>query len=158
MKNQISHRIAWLAGLSLVHIASAAPADVQHPKKREQIVEQASQLAKTAAPEAAVPPENLRNPFTASPIEDIRTARPTSDKDLLLVLSEQVQPLGAMGVAGNMMLTRKGQKPVKVNDKLTLSFDGTSYEVEVTSIDNTTFSLRYNQTEITRPIKSGKTP
>jgi len=103
-------------------------------------------------------PDNLRNPFTAAPVEEIRTARPTSDKDLLLVLAEQVQPLGAMGVAGNMMLTRKGQKPVKVNDKLTLSFDGTSYEVEVTSIDNTTFSLRYNQTEITRPIKSGKTP
>ena len=158
MKPQIAQTIAWLAGFTLVHMASAAPADVQHPKKREQTVEQASQLAKIAAPETVVLPDNLRNPFTAAPVEEIRTARPTSDKDLLLVLAEQVQPLGAMGVAGNMMLTRKGQKPVKVNDKLTLSFDGTSYEVEVTSIDNTTFSLRYNQTEITRPIKSGKTP
>ncbi|MFT3868196.1 MAG: hypothetical protein QM715_06815 [Nibricoccus sp.] len=157
MKTQIVQRIVGVILFGLVYIASAAPADVQAPKKREQIVEQAAQLAKTASPEAALPPENLRNPFIAAPVEEI-TARPTSDKDLLLVLAEQIQPLGAMGVPGNMMLTRKGQKPVKVNDKLTLSFDGASYEVEVTSIDNTTFSLRYNQTEITRPIKSGKTP
>lgn len=158
MKNQTAHRIAWLAGLSLAYIAGAAPVDVQHPKKREQVVEQAALLAKTTPPEAAVPPENVRNPFTAAPIDDIRTARPTSDKDLLSILSEQLQPTGVIGLGDDLKLLLKGQKGVKVNEKLTLSFDGAMYDVEVTAISNTSFSLRYNQTEITRSIKSGKTP
>jgi len=156
MKNTTAHLVVWLAALGLVQIASAAPADIQPPKKREQIVEQAAQLSKTAAPEAALPPENLRNPFTAAPVEEVRAARPTSDKDLLQILAEQIQPSGVIGLEGNLMLRRKGQKAVKVNEKLTLSFDGTMYEVEVTAIDQTSFSLRYNQTEITRPIKTGK--
>lgn len=152
MKKQLASTLAGFASLGVLQLVTAGAADLQPPKKREQLVEQATQLAKIAPPESTLPPENIRNPFNPAATEEARTVRPTSDKDLLLVLSEQVQANGAMGVPGNMMLTRKGQKPVKVNDKLTLSFDGTSYEVEVIAIDNTTFSLRYNQTEITRPI------
>ena len=158
MKNHIAHKVAWLAALSLVQFAGAASTDVQPPKKREQIVEQAAQLSKLAAPEAALPPENLRNPFNPAPVEEVRTARPTSDKDLLMILAEQIQPTGVLGMDGNLMLQRKGQKAVKVNEKLTLSFDGATYDVEVIAIDQTSFSLRLNQTEITRPIKSGKNP
>lgn len=158
MKNPNAHLAVLLAILSLVQIAGAASADIQPPKKRELVVEQATQLAKASAPEAALPPDNLRNPFLATAVEEARTARPTSDKDLLAILAEQLQPLGTMGIDGNLMLRLKGQKAVKVNEKLTLSFDGTMYDVEVVAIDQTNFSLRYNQTEITRPIKSGKNP
>jgi hypothetical protein len=153
-----THFIIWPAALVLVQIACAAPADIQPPKKREQIVEQANQLSKTAAPEAALPPENLRNPFNPAVAEEVRTARPTSDKDLLMILAEQLQPTGVIGREDDLKLLLKGQKGVKVNEKLTLSFDGASYDVEVIAIDRSNFSLRYNQTEITRPIKTGKNP
>jgi hypothetical protein len=156
MKNNIQYCIVLLATMSLVQVAGAAPADIQPPKKREQIVEQANQLAKTTAPEAALPPENLRNPFSAVAVEEARAARPTSDKDLLQILAEQLQPTGVIGREEDLKLLLKGQKGVKVNEKLTLSFDGASYDVEVIAISNTNFSLRYNQTEITRPIKTGK--
>lgn len=156
MKHMKRNPFLLLAAFGVVQ-ATCGAADLQPPKKREQTLERASQFSKIAAPETALPPENLRNPFNSAAVDEVKAARPTSDKDLLLVLAEQIQPMGAMGNPGNMMLTRKGQKAVKVNDKLTLSFDGTQYEVEVTAIDNTTFSLRYNQTEITRPIsKTGK--
>jgi hypothetical protein len=42
---------------------------------------------------------------------------------------------------------------VKVGDRLTLSFDGTPYTVEVIGVAKTNFSLRFNQAEIIRPIK-----
>lgn len=156
MKNNIGYWVVLLTTMSLVQVASAAPVDIQPPKKREQVVEQANQLAKIAAPEAALPPENLRNPFNPAVAEEVRTARPTSDKDLLQILAEQLQPTGVIGREDDLKLLLKGQKGVKVNEKLTLSFDGASYDVEVIAISNTNFSLRYNQTEITRPIKTGK--
>lgn len=158
MKNIIEHSHILVASLYLATIASAAPVDIQPPQKRAQTVELASQLSKVASPEAAQPPDNIRNPFNPAAVEDVRTARPTSDKDLLLILAEQLQPTGVIGRDDALMLLLKGQKGVKVNEKLTLSFDGTQYDVEVIAIDRTSFSLRYNQTEITRPIKSGKNP
>jgi len=58
-----------------------------------------------------------------------------------------------MGREDALVLLLKGQKGVKLNDKLTLSFDGATYDVEVTAVDHKSFSLRFNQAEITRPIK-----
>ena len=87
----------------------------------------------------------------------MKSGRPESDKDLLAILADEIHPTGVMG-RDELVLLRKGQKGVKVNDKLTLSFDGVPYEVEVTAIDNYNFSLRFNQAEITRPIKPGKNP
>lgn len=139
-------------------IASAAPADVQPFKKREAVVEQANQYAKTNDPDAATPTDNIRNPFNPVPYEEVKTARPTSDKDLLLILAEQIQPTGVIGRADDLKLLLKGQKGVKVGEALTLSFDGAMYDVEVIAIDNTSFSLRYKESEITRPIKTGKNP
>jgi hypothetical protein len=158
MKKHTAQWVGLLVLLGHVQIVSAAPVDIQPPKKREQVVEQASQLAKAAAPEAALPPENLRNPFNPSVVEEVHAARPTSDKDLLQILAEQLQPTGVIGREDDLKLLLKGQKGVKVNDKLTLSFDGSAYEVEITAIDSNNFSLRLNQAEITRPIKSGKNP
>ena len=154
MKTPICTTLAFLCG---IQVAFAA-ADIQAPKKREQTVERATQLAKIASPESTLPPDNIRNPFNPAAVEEVRTARPTSDKDLLIILADQLQPSGVIGREDDLKLLLKGQKGVKVNDKLTLSFDGASYEVEFTAIDNTSFSLRYNQTEITRPIKTGKNP
>jgi hypothetical protein len=51
-----------------------------------------------------------------------------------------------------------GRGRVKIGDKFTVAYNGQDYELELTAIDRTTFTLRYHGEEITRPIKTGKSP
>jgi hypothetical protein len=158
----IKYTIPFLAVLFNLGIASAqstTSADIGAPQKRLASIELASHLLKTPAPAEIQVPDGLRNPFdpTAGAKAEMKSGRPESDKDLLAVLADEIHPTGVMG-RDELVLLLKGQKGVKVNDKLTLSFDGVPYEVEVTAIDNYNFSLRFNQAEITRPIKPGKNP
>ena len=48
-----------------------------------------------------------------------------------------------------------GQKKLKVGDRLTITFEGADYDLEIAAINSTTFTLRYNGEEITRSIKPG---
>lgn len=136
----------------------ASAASLPAPAKRSDVVARAEQLVQPSTASQLQLPDGVRNPFVASAFEskDSHLARPTTDKELLVLLAEQLQPTGVMGREDSMVLLLKGQKGVKVNEKLTVSFDGASYEVEVTAIDRYNFSLRYNQAEVTRPIKTGK--
>jgi len=154
--------ICFSAVLSFVGFASAqAPenSEIMPSQKRAVTVALAAQLLKSPAADEVLIPEGLRNPFdpTAGTNIEIKSGRPGSDKELLVLLADQLHPTGVMG-RDELVLLLKGQKGVKLNDKLTLSFDGVAYEVEVTAIDNNNFSLRFNQAEITRPIKPGKNP
>jgi hypothetical protein len=128
--------------------------DIVPPQKRAVMVETAERLAKLSTDDLAAPAD-IRNPFNAASEGKIDAIlnRPASDKDLLALLADQLKPTGTMGIGDSLMLLRKGQKGVKVGDKLTLSFDGTPYTVEVIEVTTTNFSLRFNQAEITRPIK-----
>jgi hypothetical protein len=151
--------LAVSLNLSVAIAQSTTSADVGAPAKRLASLGLASHLLRTPAPEEIQVPDGLRNPFdpTAGVKVEMKSGRPSSDKDLLAILAEEIHPTGVMG-RDELVLLLKGQKGVKVNDKLTLSFDGVPYEVEVTAIDNYNFSLRFNQAEITRPIKPGKNP
>jgi hypothetical protein len=141
------------------HAQSSANSEIGTVQKRAATLELASQLLKTPAPEEVLVQDGLRNPFdpTAGVRTELKSGRPGSDKELLALLADQLHPTGVMG-RDELVLLLKGQKGVKLNDKLTLSFDGAAYEVEVIAIDNNNFSLRFNQAEITRPIKPGKNP
>jgi len=150
---------ALLLYTGYVYAQPSAGSEVGTAQKRAATLELATQLLKTPAPEEVLVQDGLRNPFdpTAVARVDLKSGRPGSDKELLALLADQMHPTGVMG-RDELVLLLKGQKGVKLNDKLTLFFDGVAYEVEVTAIDNTNFSLRLNQAEITRPIKPGKNP
>lgn len=134
--------------------AKAAPSDIAPPQKRAVTVEMAEHLAKLST-EDLTAPADIRNPFNAASEGKIEVIlnRPSSDKELLALLADQLKPTGVMGREDSLVLLLKGQKGVKVGDKLTLSFDGTPYTVEVIEVSTTNFSLRFNQAEIIRPIK-----
>jgi hypothetical protein len=150
---------ALLMGMALAPCL-ADTADIPAGPQRAVVVERAVSMAKPTNIDQAQLTEPVRNPFSAAPVDsrDLRSNRPTNDKELLAVLADQLQPTGVMGREGSMVLLLKGQKGVKVNEKLTVSFDGVGYDVEVVDIDRNNFSLRYNQAEVTRPIKTGKNP
>jgi len=137
------------------HAQPVATSDIVPPQKRAASVDLAVRLAKTPSAEEIQVPDGLRNPFdpSAEIKIELKSGRPDSDKELLALLADQLHPTGVMGREDALVLLLKGQKGVKLNDKLTLSFDGATYDVEVTAVDHKSFSLRFNQAEITRPIK-----
>ena len=159
MKAHIFIFLSLAAGSAITSIRGADTiAELPPPSKRAEIVARAEQIAQTSIPAQTQSSDSLRNPFVASVFEskDSHANRPTTDKELLLLLADQIQTTGVMGREDSMILLLKGQKGVKVNEKLTVSFDGSTYEVEIIAIDRYNFSLRYNQAEVTRPIKTGK--
>ena len=81
--------------------------------------------------------------------------RQTGDRDVLATLAEKLSPSGILIIGGEPMLLF-GQKRLKIGDRLTVTYEGADYALDVTAIARTTFTLRLNREEITRPIKSGK--
>lgn len=79
-------------------------------------------------------------------------AAPRTDRDILAAISAQLKPTGNFVIGGQQTLIF-GQKRVKAGMPMTINFEGTEYTIEITTIDRTSFTLRLNQEEITRPIK-----
>ena len=84
-------------------------------------------------------------------------ARPASQHDILENLAAKLPTTGTIIFNGEPLLLLARNR-VKIGDKFTVTLNGQDYELELTAIDRTTFTLRYNGEEITRPIKSGKSP
>jgi len=81
--------------------------------------------------------------------------RPTGDRGTLELLAERIVPSGILHMGGDAILLF-GQKKLKVGDRLTIIYEGSNFDLEISAIGSTTFTLRYNSEEITRSIKPGK--
>jgi hypothetical protein len=153
----------------------AAPAsDLVSPERRRPTVELAERLAKPPLPaplgaDLVQPfnpaafgqpdPEELRAIAAAQAAAAAASApsKPSTDSDFLRAIAARVMPSGTLILGGEPRLIF-GKKRLRVGDQLTVSYDGQDYNLELTAIDRTTFTLRLNKDEITRPIKPPKTP
>jgi len=79
-------------------------------------------------------------------------AGPRSDRDILAAISAQLKPTGNFIIGGQQTLIF-GQKRVKAGMPMTINFEGTEYTIEISAIERTSFTLRLNHEELTRPIK-----
>ncbi|HTZ20039.1 MAG TPA: hypothetical protein VMC06_04085 [Opitutaceae bacterium] len=162
-----------IAMVPSVHAARAeVQSDLVPSAKRAVMVELAGKIARQHSP---VPlPADYPHPFSPPGFEQrdpeeekakaiaqttSEPAKPAGDRQILEAIAPRVTP------DGTAILPRTGepvlffrQKKLKVGDHLTITFDGHDYEVEITAIDRTTFSMRLNRAEITRPIQPGKSP
>ncbi|HRI81276.1 MAG TPA: hypothetical protein PLF88_02485 [Opitutaceae bacterium] len=163
--------LSWLL-LSFAAVALAQRSDLATPEKRNASVALATKLLQprelSAMPETLIPPFNPPA-FEQPDPEEIRaqqaaalaaqaaniTIRPTGDRGVLETLAERLAPSGTVIIGGEAVLLF-GQKRLKVGDRLTIAFEGVEYNLDITAIGRTTFTLRLNREEITRPIKSGK--
>jgi len=163
---RLSCSLSFLCLLLAGSAHAATKADVPPTAARKKVVDLAAQIAQPAATIAIQP--TLKSPFHPDSFkqpdpEDARgkgaaqpgQAKVLTEKDILLAISEKVNPSGTATLGGEQVLLIR-QKKIKKGDRLSISFDGQDYEVEITDIQRTTFSLRLNRTEISRPIKSGK--
>jgi len=163
-----------LFGLALLP-AAMAQSDLLPPQRRAETVALAEKLL---APRQVKPlAENTPSPFAPPGFEQpdpeelaaqqaaAATAsaaagaepRLVGDRAILEKLSEYIVPSGIARLGGEAILLF-GQKKLKVGDRLTITFDGSDYELDITAIDRTTFTLRYHREEITRSIKPGNQP
>lgn len=163
--------LAFVSTGAFLQAAKAPASDIIAPEKRRPTVELATRLAK---PSPATPlPEQLALPFappgfdqtdaeeralaTAAATKASQQAAPkiSSDRETLERIALKIVPTGTIFVQGEPTLLFGG-KPVKTGTHFTVAVNGQDFDIELTRIDRTTFTLRLNREEITRPIKPGK--
>lgn len=145
----------------------AQRADVLPPQRRAETVNAAEAFVAIKSPEAL--PPALNNPFApeaffrvSTPVENVPVAapvvatvrQPTSDDELLAQIAPAITPSGTLIMGGRALLLF-GQKRVKVGDSLPITFQGEPYTLVITEIMPTSFTLRLNNAQLTRPINAG---
>jgi hypothetical protein len=171
---------AALGALVLGLLASQALARVESevgtPEKRRQSVERAQRLAKptkaealtvdtlqpfappgfelTDAEEAAAAAAAARLAAAANQGNPVGPAAP-SDHELLESIAGKIRPSGTIFLGGQPILMI-GKRFVKTGAHFTVTYKGADYDLELTQIDGSNFTLRYKSEEITRPIQPGK--
>jgi hypothetical protein len=149
--------------------------EIAPPDKRKGAVEKALQVARQKKADPL--PATLNLPF-APPQFDLTDAEEAaaaaaaarlanqgnpsapaapSDHELLEEIVAKVRPSGTIYLGGKPMLMF-GKRFVKTGAHFTVTYKGNDYDLELTQIDGTNFTLRYKSDEITRPIQPGKSP
>lgn len=139
-------------------ITALSAQDVSTPQKRNGSLDLARKLL-TSQPvhvdSAEVLSKNPFNPQAPAPVEvEVAPSSPVviADRDLLAALSATLAPSGSIRM-GDTQYLLFGQKKFKVGDPLPIVFQGVTREVVVADIQNTSFTLRLRNEEITRSIK-----
>lgn len=156
------------AAASAASAARARPSrevqsDLVPPEARQGAVDLAGRLSHPSEP----PPlsANLKTPFDYDKAEPDPTPAPNGApapaqskgaRDLLETLAPLIKPTGTVIMTGRPTILTFGRTNVKVGEKLTVSFEGTNYELDLVAVTSTSFTLRYKDEETTRPIKSAK--
>lgn len=138
----------------------AAPvSDLLPPQKRAETLLLARNLLTTKVVEsseealAAMDPFNPVQPSSLAGDKDqgAHQAVAMSERDLLKKIADGVLPSGMMQL-GDRIILLVGNKKLKVGDRFAVKSEGNAYELEVSAIDRTSFTLRFKNEEITRPI------
>jgi hypothetical protein len=139
-----------------VMMSSLSAQDIADPQKRMASLDIVRTLLTTQVLDQTPEELNRKNPF--NPIQVVRrdeAAAPViknSERDILTMAAGQINPSGSAQL-GDTSILLFGQKKLKVGDTIPIVFQGVTYELVISVVDRTYFSLRLNDEEITRPIK-----
>lgn len=167
-------RIPLLLGLvgSLLGVAEVAAqrSDLLPVQRRAASVDLAARIVEPRSAPAL--PTALNNPFAPEgfdqpdPSEDGGMSAPAqagtgpavrTSRDTLEVIAANITPSGTISLRGEPILLF-GSKQVRVGEELVVTYDGATYVLVVTAIQNISFTVRLNNEELTRPIKPGAKP
>lgn len=170
---------ASFLGAATGMLAQKSTSDLLPPGRRQSAVEIAERISRTPAPPAV--PEDLPQPFNppdfdaptpgeakpgmgaapgkpaapSAPGAAAAPAGPAGDRDVIEMLAAQIRPSGMINLRGSPRLIISN-KPFEIGTRFTVTYAGQDYELELTAIDRTTFTLRYRNEETTRPITPTK--
>jgi hypothetical protein len=164
---------AVIVGFFLVgtlHAAASQQSDLNASATRSSVVELAERLAEIRPPQPLA--ANVVQPFNPVAFGEtndqngVGSGKPGAnmlkpgakipDRDHLIAIAAKIAPNGTIFVGKAPVLVIAG-KFYKVGTKFTVTSGGADRIVELTAINHTSFTLRLNDEEITRPIKSTKT-
>jgi hypothetical protein len=162
----------FIGGIFCACSARAASSEITPPEKRRAILEAAANLAKPAV--AAPLPSSLAVPFNppgfelsdaeeraaaalASGAKTTTARKIESDLDILEQIVTKNPPTGTMFLGDQAVLTFRNNT-VKIGAHFSVNLNGQDYDLELVRLDRTTFTLRLNREEITRPINPAKSP
>jgi hypothetical protein len=165
-------------GLLASYAFARVESEIASPDKRRVSVERAANIAKqtkaaplpaelvapfappgfelTDAEEAAAAAAAARLAAASNPGNPAGPAAP-SDHDLLEAIVGKIRPSGTIFLGGQPILMI-GKRFVKTGAHFTVTYKGSDYDLELTEIDGSNFTLRYKSEVITRPIQTGKSP
>ena len=150
--------------IAIVGCAFASPAMqaqiVSKPDARQMALSAAEEVLAIKPPSV---PADVIDPFNSAAFnEAMGLGRPASgeavksgprtDREILSAIAAVLKPTGNFIIGGEQTLIF-GQKRVKAGMPLTINFEGTEYTLEMAAIDRTSFTLRLNREELSRPIK-----
>lgn len=163
-----------IAALPLRVLAARSSPEVHPPQRRATAVALAEQLAKVlpiaplpgdivspfAPPDFDKPdPAELQAALLAAqrnaasgPAQKKSVTLAAGDRETLEKLAAQIQPSGAMQMRGVQRLLING-KAFEVGTRFTATYNNLDYELELSAIDRTTFTLRYRGEEITSTLR-----
>lgn len=150
---------AGFAGASSVH---AQRSDILPPARRAASLEKAAKLLEQPVVPAVLP--TIKNPFAppdfdrVDPVEEPPVAgvapRARTAREVLEMIAASINPTGTMFMREEPILVfSNGHR--RVGDRITASVDGVQYSVIISGIDRTSYTLRLNNEQISRPIKPG---
>lgn len=146
-------------------MCGAEGVDLTAPKLRVDTVAKAQALVEAQrAPVVLANP--LPNPFVRVPLkksddeteQEESSVAPTavvpilSGMELLTRLAAAIPATGTVNLGGSPLLLL-GQKRLKVGDTLPISFEDKDYEVSITSISPTAFTITRGSHSYTRPLR-----
>lgn len=162
-----------MRAFNLIALMAAVPAAtfaqtggrVPPPAQRVATLELARNLLVTTPIEVDAEDLAMKNPFGPrtpvvkdEPVTPVQTVvRSATDREVLVNVIANINPSGTMMI-GDQPFLLFGQKKLKVGDVIPIGFQGKTYELVLTGIERTSFTLRLNKEEITRPIKPANKP
>jgi len=164
--NATCFRILVLAlALPAGSYAAKVVSDLQPPQKRQTTVATAERLAQRATPPALAtdvpspfdPADFRKREKPETPVGQVALPSepppPPGDREILEAVAAQLNPSGMIQFGDSPRLVM-GSKRFEVGTRFTVTYNNQDYELELVAIDRTTFTLRYQREQITRPIKS----
>ncbi len=157
-----------LAALSapISRLPAQANPDVASPKAREKVLADAA-LVLAKGVEFVVPPSPMPNPFVAkddgenagsepalaTPAAGQTRAAPAQSSGAQLAqLATLIPATGVITIGGSSLLLA-GSKRLKIGDAFTVTLDGQAYDLTITAIGSTSFTVRRGDTIHTRPVR-----
>jgi len=158
---------AWICLVALIaslvsNAAAQATATVIPVKERTLTLALATELLSSKETDRAAAMAQIRDPFevvlanvpvqASTSIEVVPTAPRYNDRQVLEAIAPKVVPTGSARI-GNTDYLLFGQKKLKQGEKLTITYEGSAYLIEIVSIERNNFRIRLNSEELVRPIK-----
>jgi hypothetical protein len=133
--------------------------DIPPPNTRVVFVAKIQGITQSRGKEAQIPP-NVSNPFfrtapevVVAHVEEAPVPAGLSGPELLSQLSSKIPSTGTLVFGGNTMLLL-GSKRVKIGEKIIVSRDGKDYELTLSGVTSTTYTVKMGEEMSTRPIRN----